>query len=204
MPYLTLQTILCMKFLIAHTRTQIGHYDDSQIEDLIPLSEMNLDSDLEQIFRDVFRREASQRPTALELLNHPRISSAYEYESCFDEFYEEEGPSQMDLNHPQEQVEITERESLYSNDVVSNLPEFESSKKANNQRPSQDSGIGIADLGDSFDGGCGPMRSSTAPAVLHAGQTVNGMLINSVPLCHTHTQSIKQPFSVFEKTVFSV
>ena len=53
--------------------TQVGKYTDDQIELLVPLSELQLDSSVAELFYKVFRRDHTQRPTALQLLNHPEI-----------------------------------------------------------------------------------------------------------------------------------
>ena len=53
--------------------TQVGKYTDDQIELLVPLSELQLDPSVAELFHKVFRRDHTQRPTALQLLNHPQI-----------------------------------------------------------------------------------------------------------------------------------
>ena len=59
----------------AHTNTisQIGKYTDSQIELLVPLSELQLDPSVAELFHKVFQRDHTQRPTAFQLLSHPQI-----------------------------------------------------------------------------------------------------------------------------------
>lgn len=43
------------------------------IEEVIPLSTLNLDPALEELFRRVFVADSSLRPSALTLLNHPLL-----------------------------------------------------------------------------------------------------------------------------------
>ena len=52
---------------------QVGKYTDDQIELLIPLSELQLDPSVAELFHKVLRRDHTQRPTAVQLLNHPQI-----------------------------------------------------------------------------------------------------------------------------------
>ena len=52
---------------------QVAKYTDDQIELLVPLSELQLDPSVAELFHMVFRRDHTQRPTALQLLNHPEI-----------------------------------------------------------------------------------------------------------------------------------
>ncbi len=51
--------------------SQVGKYKDSSIEQLVPLSLMNLDPEIEALFRCVFVADSTERPTAIDLLNHP-------------------------------------------------------------------------------------------------------------------------------------
>ncbi len=51
--------------------SQVGNYEDSSIEQLVPLSRMNLDPEIEALFRCVFVADPTERPTATDLLNHP-------------------------------------------------------------------------------------------------------------------------------------
>ena len=59
------------------------------INELIPLYEMDIDPEVKQLFIDVLRVDPLSRPTAMELLNRPIISSAVEYGCYFDEIYDE-------------------------------------------------------------------------------------------------------------------
>ena len=52
---------------------QVGNYTDDQIEQLVPLTQLQLDPSVAELFHMVFRRDHTQRPTALQLLNHPQI-----------------------------------------------------------------------------------------------------------------------------------
>ena len=51
---------------------QVKNTDD-QIELLVPLSELQLDPSVAELFHKVFRRDHTRRPTALQLLNHLEI-----------------------------------------------------------------------------------------------------------------------------------
>ena len=62
---------------------QVGRYEDSQIDSLVPhINE--LDPDVAKLFQMVFRKDPKVRPSALELLNVPKISEAHEYKKYFE------------------------------------------------------------------------------------------------------------------------
>ena len=53
---------------------QVGIYTDSDIENLIPLSEIpDLTEDVCSIFYDTLQRNPGRRPTALQLLGYPAL-----------------------------------------------------------------------------------------------------------------------------------
>ena len=53
---------------------QVGNYTDSDIEKLIPLSEIpDLAEDVGSIFYDTLRKDPRERPSALKLLGYPAL-----------------------------------------------------------------------------------------------------------------------------------
>ena len=53
---------------------QVGNYRDSDIENLIPLSEIpDLTEEVRSIFFDTLRKDPWSRPTALQLLGYPAL-----------------------------------------------------------------------------------------------------------------------------------
>ena len=66
------------------------------INDLISLNELNIDPKVKQLFISVFQKDPQSRPTALQLLNQPIISSAAEYGHYFDECYNSEDEEELE------------------------------------------------------------------------------------------------------------
>ena len=61
-------------FLPVSRPLQVGQYKDSDVEKMIPFSQYRaIDSELEQLFRQVFVADPAKRPSAFTLLNHRRI-----------------------------------------------------------------------------------------------------------------------------------
>ena len=132
------------------------------INELVPLDKLDVEPEVKQLFKDVFRKDPASRPTALELLNRPVIKTAAEYERYFDECYDSEDAeesssapataefSTMD-DHPHE-VSHTSTNSCHSvGDEVGSLPQFTEGQNLNRCRGSQDSGV-ATDLENSVNG----------------------------------------------------
>ena len=72
---------------IVHFFPQIGSYEDDQIHELIPLddleSDSNAEADLSQLFVDVFKKDLHKRPSAKELLRRPIIKSMQKFDMYF-------------------------------------------------------------------------------------------------------------------------
>lgn len=67
---------------------QIGSYEDDQIQELIPLDDLesrdDAEPDLTQLFVDVFKKDPRSRPLAKELLRRPIIASVQNFDRHFD------------------------------------------------------------------------------------------------------------------------
>ena len=77
---------------------QIGMYEDHKISELISLDDLDVDSEVKQLFIDVLRKDPQSRPGAIELLNRPLISSAVEYGRYFDECYDSEDAEDLEAS----------------------------------------------------------------------------------------------------------
>ena len=125
---------------------------------------LDFQEDVEQLFRDVFKENPASRPTAMDLLQKPVISSAHEYVACFDEYYDSEDAEEVDSIPPQTadfssldidaahevaHISSSSHQSLHSvEDIVGELPQFDSQNLMRGRGGSQDSGVG-ADLDNS-------------------------------------------------------
>ena len=58
---------------------QVGSYSDDLLYKLIPLDKLELDTELAQLFIDVFKKDPFLCPTAGELLKRPMIDLAQDY-----------------------------------------------------------------------------------------------------------------------------
>ena len=74
---------ICVSQIDFFFMLQVGRYEDSQIDSLVPHID-ELDPDVAKVFQMVFRKDPKVRPSALELLNVPKISEAHEYEKYFE------------------------------------------------------------------------------------------------------------------------
>ena len=70
---LTIVFLTCIPLPLPRPSTQVGKYTDDQIELLVPLSELQLDPSVAELFHMVFRKDHTRRPTALQLLTHLEI-----------------------------------------------------------------------------------------------------------------------------------
>lgn len=68
------------------------------INDLISLNKLDSDPNVKQLFIEVFRKDPQSRPSALQLLKQPIISSAVEYECYFDECYDSEDAEDLEAS----------------------------------------------------------------------------------------------------------
>ena len=128
--------------------------------------------EVKQLFRDVFVKDPSSRPTAMDLLKRPIINSAEEYAIYFDESCDSEDSEELDSistkggdysSMEPGVAEVSHISTMSSNqtmsslgDKVGDLPCFngsQGSKRNGNGsgRGSQDSGVG-GDLESSFTG----------------------------------------------------
>ena len=138
---------------------QIGSYLDVNIKHLVPLDELDIDPEVEQLFLDVFHSDPQSRPGAMELLKRPIISSAVEYGRYFDECYDSEDAEDIEASPAVEcdnstpMTDISQHISMTSSggqssmhslgDKVGELPQFPcSSQQLQRNRGSQDSGVG--------------------------------------------------------------
>ena len=131
---------------------QIGSYEDHMINDLISLNKLNVEDEVKQLFIDVFRKEPTLRPSAVELLNRPVIMNAVEYGRYFDECYDSEDAEELEpvsttdipIAEVPQQISLTSSSSQVSfhsiGDEVSELPQFPCNQQRD--RGSQDSGVG--------------------------------------------------------------
>ena len=137
---------------------QIGMYEDHKISELISLDDLDVDSEVKQLFIDVLRKDPQSRPGAIELLNRPLISSAVEYGRYFDECYDSEDAEDLEASPAAEcddslpiadvpqQISLTSsggHSSLHSlGDKVGELPQIPCGVQLQRNRDSQDSGVG--------------------------------------------------------------
>ena len=137
---------------------QIGMYEDHKISELISLDDLDVDSEVKQLFIDVLRKDPQSRPGAIELLNRPLISSAVEYGRYFDECYDSEDAEDLEASPAAEcddslpiadvpqQISLTSsggHSSLHSlGDKVGELPQIPCGVQLQRNRGSQDSGVG--------------------------------------------------------------
>ena len=156
------------------------------INKLVPLDRLDVDPEVKQLFIDVLQVDPLSRPTAIELLNRPIISSAVDYGRYFDECYNSEDADSEDLEaSPAVEcddsipiAEVPQHISLSSSsggqslslhslgDKVSELPQFPcSNPRQDHNRGSQDSGVG-GDLESSF-------RSSTVFTSQMSGRSLS-------------------------------
>ena len=136
---------------------QVGSYKEDQINELVPLDSLDVEEEVKQLFRDVFKAEPSSRPTAWDLLQRPVISSAVKYARYFDECYESEEeldsvpPTTGDfslIDNGAHEISHVSSSSHHSSigDVVADLPKFVENQ-ARDRGASQDSGVmGMGDL----------------------------------------------------------
>ena len=152
------------------------------------MDDLDVDPEVKQLFRDVFKEDPASRPTAMDLLQKPMISSAYEYGICFDEYYESEDSEGFESLPPQtadfsamdsgphetsSHMSSSGHPSLNSmGDVVGDLPKFVESPTVIRGRRSQDSGVG-GDLENSINGGTmfGAQLSMRSSSSGSAGQS---------------------------------
>ena len=73
-------------------------YEDDKIDMLVPLDTLDIDSEVKQLFIDVFHKDPNLRPGAIELLNQPIISFAVEYGRYFDECYDSEDAEDLEAS----------------------------------------------------------------------------------------------------------
>ena len=121
------------------------------INDLIPLNTLNVEPEVKQLFIDVFHKDPTLRPSAVELLNRPVIRSAVEYGCYFDECYDSEDAEELEplsttdipIAEVPQQISLTSSSGQVSfhfiGDEVSELPQFPCNQQLN--RGSQDSGV---------------------------------------------------------------
>jgi len=131
----------------------VGNYTDDQIEELVPLSKLQLEPDVVDLFHMVFKRDHKQRPTALQLLELSCVMEACEYEKYFDE-YEEEGVEECPQNEqPHPQLESDEESFQTAPSALPYIP-VEALTKPAERGLSVDSGVG-----ESVTGTCGGRNS---------------------------------------------
>ena len=132
------------------------------------MDRLDVDPEVKQLFVDVLQVDPLSRPTALELLNRPIISSAVDYGRYFDECYDSEDAEDLEASPAVECddsipiADVPQHISLSSSsggqslslhslgDKVSDLPQFPcSNPRQDRNRGSQDSGV-EGDLESSF------------------------------------------------------
>ena len=69
---------------------------------------LDINANVRQLFVDVFRRDPTLRPGALDLLNQPIISSAVNYGHYFDECYDSE-----DIEDQEASLTVEVGDSIY-------------------------------------------------------------------------------------------
>lgn len=65
---------------------QVGHYSDN-IEEIVPVKELDLEEDIVDLFRSIFKKDHKERPAAMALVEMPlflvgRWWSNVVYSSC--------------------------------------------------------------------------------------------------------------------------
>ena len=156
------------------------------------MDRLDVDPEVKQLFVDVLQVDPLSRPTAMELLNRPIISSAVDYGRYFDECYDSEDAEDLEASPAVEcddSIPITEVPqhislssssggqslSLHSlGDKVSELPQFPCSnpRQQDRNRGSQDSGVG-GDLESSF-GSSAVFTSQMSGRSLSSGSSRSG------------------------------
>ena len=126
------------------------------INELIPLNKLDVEPEVKQLFIDVFRKDPTLRPSAVELLNRPITMNVVEYGRYFDECYNSEDAEELEpasttgcgdnipITELPQQISLTSssgQELFHSiGDEVSELLQLPCNQKHN--RGTQDSGVG--------------------------------------------------------------
>ena len=132
------------------------------------MDRLDVDPEVKQLFIDVLQVDPLSRPTAMELLNRPIISSAVDYGHYFDECYDSEDTEDLEASPAVECddsipiADVPQHISLSSSsggqslslhslgDKVSELPQFPgSNQQLHPDRGSQDSGVMESIVGSS-------------------------------------------------------